>query len=66
MMKAMSLKLIKGVIDQVVGIINVAWVQPRVLDKTQIAALKTRLDLWNQEVAKTISDIEQEAPELFA
>lgn len=36
-MKALSLKLIRGTLDQVSGVARITWVQPRVLDARQIA-----------------------------
>ena len=35
-MRALSLGLVKGTIDQVDGKVNITWVQPRVLDKKQV------------------------------
>ncbi|KAF8789120.1 26S proteasome non-ATPase regulatory subunit like protein [Argiope bruennichi] len=49
-MKALSLGLVKGSIDQVDKTVNMSWVQPRVLDIEQIGGMKQRLDHWCQEV----------------
>ncbi|GFR04318.1 26S proteasome non-ATPase regulatory subunit 13 [Trichonephila clavata] len=49
-MKALSLGLVKGSIDQVDKTVNMSWVQPRVLSVEQIANMKQRLDHWCQEV----------------
>lgn len=35
-MRALSLGLVKGTIDQVDNKVNITWVQPRVLDKKQV------------------------------
>ena len=35
-MKALSLGLLKGTIDQIDQKVNITWVQPRVLDKKQV------------------------------
>lgn len=35
-MKAMSLQLVRGVIDQVAASVRFTWVQPRVLDRAQV------------------------------
>lgn len=49
-MKALSLKLIKGSLDQVSQMARITWVQPRVLDRRQIEALQARLNTWCQKV----------------
>lgn len=49
-MKALSLKLIKGTIDQHAQFARITWVQPRVLDKRQIQALQQRLNAWVSRV----------------
>jgi 26S proteasome regulatory subunit N9 len=48
LMRAMSLKLIRGTIDEVDGQVNITWVQPRVLDKRQLALLGSQLDGWTE------------------
>ncbi|KAF9016310.1 hypothetical protein BDZ89DRAFT_1022829 [Hymenopellis radicata] len=47
-MKALSLKLIRGSIDQVDGKVSVGWVQPRVLSTSQIATLGQRIGDWTK------------------
>ncbi|GIY35425.1 26S proteasome non-ATPase regulatory subunit 13 [Caerostris extrusa] len=49
-MKALSLGLVKGCIDQVDKTVNMSWVQPRVLSVEQIGNMKQKLDHWCQEV----------------
>lgn len=49
-MKALSLKLIKGSLDQFSSTATVSWVQPRVLDATQISGLRDRLTVWCDKV----------------
>lgn len=51
-MKALSLKLIKGSIDQVDSAVTIVWVQPRVLNMQQIGSMHTRLLEWSTEVKK--------------
>ncbi|KAH9821006.1 hypothetical protein DFH28DRAFT_951221 [Melampsora americana] len=51
-MKALSLGLVKGSLDQVSGTAKITWVQPRVLSRTQIEALKVKLDEWTNRVMK--------------
>ena len=38
-MKALSLGLVKGTIDEVKQLVNMTWVQPRVLDLSQVLYL---------------------------
>lgn len=66
LMRAMSLKLIRGVIDQVEETVSISWVQPRVLDRSQIAALRSRLDQWSTGVDSTVALMEKETPDLLA
>lgn len=65
-MKALSLNLIRGSIDQVDQVVIVTWVQPRVLDKDQIDGMRKRLDKWNKEVNKIATFVQQEGGEVFA
>lgn len=65
LMRAMSLKLIKGSIDQVDQLVEVTWVMPRVLDMSQIGQMKERLGQWGENVSKTLMYVEDRTPELF-
>jgi 26S proteasome regulatory subunit N9 len=49
-MKALSLGLLKGSIDQVAQIAKINWVQPKVLDMKQIDGMRTRLREWDSGV----------------
>jgi len=61
-MKALSLKLIRGSIDQVDETAHITWVQPRVLSRDQVGALSGRLAEW----CKKLESVEQRiAPELL-
>ncbi|CAL9099232.1 26S proteasome non-ATPase regulatory subunit 13 homolog B-like [Musa acuminata AAA Group] len=64
LMKALSVHLIEGIIDQVEGTVYVSWVQPRVLGITQIKSLHDRLDGWVQKVRTALSTVEAETPDL--
>lgn len=46
-MKALSLGLIRGSIDQVAQIARINWVQPKVLDMKQIEGMRNRLKEWD-------------------
>lgn len=64
-MKALSLGLIKGSIDEVDQMVNVTWVQPRVLDKTQIQTLRELLGNWGEKVKSSVYMVEDQVPELL-
>jgi len=64
-MRAFSLKLIKGSIDQVEQSVNVTWVQPRVLALEQISVMEQRLKDWGQILHTHVNLLEGETPELF-
>ncbi|KIV96230.1 hypothetical protein PV10_00120 [Exophiala mesophila] len=49
-MKALSLGLLKGKIDQVEGIAKINWVQPKVLERSQIDGMRLRLKEWDSNV----------------
>jgi len=65
LMKAMSKGLIKGQIDQIDQTVHVSWLKPRVLDGAQLETLRDKLQLWSQQVEKTLLFIESETPEMF-
>ncbi|KAL2397069.1 putative 26S proteasome regulatory subunit rpn9 [Exophiala dermatitidis] len=49
-MKALSLGLLRGKIDQVAGVAKINWVQPKVLERSQIEGMRTRLKEWDHNV----------------
>jgi len=65
-MKALSLKLIQGTLDQVAETATITWVQPRVLSRSQLAQLATRLDEWCDRIDALDSFVQLQTPELFA
>lgn len=64
-MKALSQGLVRGEIDQVAGVVNMTWVQPRVLSKEQVAALASNLDTWMQSITSMENLIEMRASEIL-
>ena len=60
LMKALSVHLIEGIIDQVEGKVTVTWVQPRVLLRSQIAELASRLDGWIEKVSSVETNLAKE------
>jgi 26S proteasome regulatory subunit N9 len=65
LMRAMSLGLIKGVIDEVAQSVNITWVQPRVLNQDQVKQLASRLQDWGAKVDSTLRYVEDETVELL-
>ncbi|CAG7992551.1 unnamed protein product [Penicillium salamii] len=49
-MKALSLGLLRGSIDQVAQVAQIHWVQPKVLDMKQIDGMRNRLKDWDAGV----------------
>lgn len=64
-MRALSLKLVKGNIDQVSGRVHLWWVQPRVLNRAQILSLRSRLDTLCQDVKAMEGLLESKAQEII-
>ena len=49
-MKALSLGLVRGSIDEVERRVHMTWVQPRVLDRDQIATMRNKMEQWYKDV----------------
>jgi 26S proteasome regulatory subunit N9 len=65
-MRAFSVKLMQGSMDQVDGFVNVTWILPRVLDATQLSDLATRFGEWGTKVGATKDYMQQQNPALTA
>jgi len=66
-MRAFSLGLIKGTIDEVDKVVEVTWVQPRTLSIAQIGSMRSRLATWSSKVKDALTLMENEmTPELIA
>ncbi len=63
-MKALSLKLIRGTLDQVEQLARITWVQPRVLDHGQIQALQARLKSWCTKVEEVSEYVKNQTRKL--
>ncbi|KAI3642024.1 hypothetical protein MP228_011579 [Amoeboaphelidium protococcarum] len=57
-MRALSLQILKGRIDQVSGVLMVESVQNRVLDMSQIENLKKQIDQWSSRVVTLVSEVQ--------
>ncbi|XP_023175805.1 26S proteasome non-ATPase regulatory subunit 13-like [Drosophila hydei] len=64
-MKALALDLVRGEIDQVAGVVNMSWVQPRVLDRTQIVGMASTLDTWMGAITNMEKLMENRAAEIL-
>ncbi|KAF1838008.1 hypothetical protein BDW02DRAFT_565516 [Decorospora gaudefroyi] len=65
-MKALSLGLLKGQIDQVAEIARINWVQPKVLDMKQIEGMRARLKEWDASVNQLGNWIEGVGKDVWA
>jgi 26S proteasome regulatory subunit N9 len=64
-MRAMSLKLIKGSIDQIAQNVSITYVMPRVLDTSQVKQMSERLSIWSKKAQDASLFVEDETVELF-
>jgi len=64
-MKALSLGLVKGSIDQVEQKVSMSWVQPRVLDRNQINIMHNRLGQWCKDVRSMEFLLENQAKDIL-
>lgn len=65
-MKALSLGLLRGTIDQVGQTAHITWVQPKVLDMAQIGNMRQRLLDWDSSVNQLGNWIEQAGKDVWA
>jgi 26S proteasome regulatory subunit N9 len=65
-MKALSLGLLRGSIDQVAEVANITWVQPKVLDRTGIEGMRSRLKEWDSGVERLGNWIEGVGQDVWA
>ncbi|CAH0050094.1 unnamed protein product [Clonostachys solani] len=65
-MKALSLGLVRGTIDQVDEVAHITWVQPKVLDMKQVGALRQRLLDWDSSVNQLGNWIEGAGKDVWA
>lgn len=64
-MKALSLKLMDGYIDQVDEIVSISWIQGRYLQKEQIQKVLEKMQDWRSNVCGMESVMRAEGHELF-
>ena len=66
MMKALSLGLLKGTIDQVAQVARINWVQPKVLGMSQLNNMRQRLGEWDFNVNQLGNWIEGVGKDVWA
>jgi len=64
-MKALAQGLVRGRIDQVAGSVSLTWVQPRVLDSSQLTSMLGKISGWVQSVGSMEVLIENKAGEIL-
>ena len=65
-MKALSLGLLRGSIDQVAEVARITWVQPKVLDRNGIEGMRARLREWDGGVERLGNWIEGVGQDVWA
>lgn len=65
-MKALSLGLLRGTIDQVDEVAHINWVQPKVLNMQQIGNMRERLRDWDGSVNQLGNWIEKAGQDVWA
>ena len=64
-MKAMSLELVRGSIDEVDQTVQITWIMPRYLSMDHLKVLVSRLDDWEVKMDNIIRTVENGADELL-
>ncbi|KAK9469836.1 hypothetical protein V1512DRAFT_257125 [Lipomyces arxii] len=65
-MKALSLGLIQGSIDQVSERVTITWLQPRIMTTGQIESMRLRLENWYTSVGQLETWMESAGKEVWA
>ena len=64
-MKAMSLELVRGSIDEVDQTVQIDWIMPRYLSMDHLAVLVTRMDEWDVKMENIIRTVENGSAEII-
>lgn len=64
-MTGLAQGLVRGSIDEVAGVVNFSWVQPRVLNRQQVANMANTIDVWMQSITTMEKLIESKATEIL-
>merc|ERR1711998_423205 len=65
LIKALSLKLIRGTLDEVDQTVHITWAIPHALDMDQIAVMKDNLVAWQAKTETTHQLVADQTTELF-
>ena len=65
LMKAMSLDLVRGTIDQVEQVVHIDWVMPRYLNTGHLQTLVARMHGWEDKMEGIIRLVENGGEELL-
>ena len=65
LMKAMSLQLIKGNIDEVEEVVHVSWILPRYLSRGHLEIMVRKLQDWENKMDHVIKLVEGQSEELL-
>lgn len=57
-MKAMSLELVRGSIDEAAETVEISWIQPRYLSKEHLKVLVGRMKEWETKMEQVIGLVE--------
>lgn len=57
--KAMSLELLRGSIDQVAQSVSVTWIQPRVLNLERIGLMRQKFADWQQSLTALLKFVDE-------
>ncbi len=65
-MKAMSLELIRGSIDEVEELVHVDWILPRYLSRNHLEIMTRKLGDWGNKMDDIIRHMEGSSEELLS
>lgn len=57
-MKAMSLNLVKGVVDEVEEVVHINWILPRYLNTSHLNIMVNKLNDWDSKMDQIIRIVE--------
>ncbi len=63
-MKAMSLELVRGSIDEVDKTVQIEWIMPRYLSMDHLQVLVSRMEEWETKMENIIRVVENGSEEL--